>query len=560
MFLPLLLACAARTWTHEVKPKGKPDIVAVDPKFLLEASVEDAGFDEIAVRVQVTEQGLDQVVQPFRHAEVGRYEAQSAIDAGNIWMATGGVMGFLGLVGGGYGLSEGENLAGDPVFNWGAALGGFVILGAPILVAGSVQYATPLLPARRKDRRVESRSSIQEGQTSPWVGTVMLTTLDGDVIQQGTTAPDGTVRLVFAVPDVDRVQLELDGPAGREVLDLTGTDAWFDTRSGQVRSLAAAGDVAKLVKAHDIAAKSGATMWSEYCVGFDEGWGHHELERRSQHFAAPNDVPQCQATWRTLDTAWAERLAPGAEAGDSDWDAELPSSLGARLESTPSLAALGLCVELQLAGRNLSALTTPDWLPADQVYFTAIEAKNALIDPFPHTAPCFRAVLADADRQIAQIEAEEAAQRRMCDEAKRAVAKEMPRLTSTAYADTAAYGIRNTRDALIMKMNRMVAYGGPAYDEQEWVQCVTYALTDADDMIRGIYQMNYGGYAHEWVELGRFEWAQEGILNGFAKPDENCAKFVRKNLGSSTLAPVDRYLKAVDRLDQVCVSATKKRK
>ena len=73
MFLPLLLACAARTWTHEVKPKGKPDIVAVDPKFLLEASVEDAGFDEIAVRVQVTEQGLDQVVQSFRHAEVGRY-------------------------------------------------------------------------------------------------------------------------------------------------------------------------------------------------------------------------------------------------------------------------------------------------------------------------------------------------------------------------------------------------------------------------------------------------------------------------------------------------------
>ncbi|MCP4922239.1 MAG: hypothetical protein GY913_35505, partial [Proteobacteria bacterium] len=476
--LLLTLACAQRTWTPEVKTKGKPEIVAVHPRYLLEASVEDAGFDEIAVRVHVTEQALDQVTQSYRHAQVGRYSTESAVEAGNTWMATGGVTGFLGLVGGGYALSEGDNADGEPIFNWGAGLGGFVILGAPILIAGSFQYATPLLPARRKDRRVESRSTIQDGKKSPWIGTVLVTTMGGEVIDQGSTGEDGSTRLVFAVPDVDRVQVRLEGPAGRQDLDLTGTEAWFDVRAAEVRRLAATADVADLQTANDIAERAGSgetEMWTDYCEGFAEGWSGEHLERRSEQFEGLGDVPACTEIWEDLDSAWAQRLAKGAERGEADWDAELPNMVARHRDKTPALRGLTTCVQLQ---------------SEEEPYFVAGAAAAELAAPAFHTATCFQGVLAEAEAEIARIEAAEAAAERKCDQAKRAVANEMPRLTSTAYADTAAYGIRNTRDALVMKMNRMVAYGGPSYDEQEWVQCVTYALGDADDMIRGIYQMN----------------------------------------------------------------------
>lgn len=537
--LLLTLACAQRTWTPEVKAKGKPQSVAVQPLLLLDASVEDAGFDEIAIRVQVDERAQARVTQAYRHANVGRYDTRSAVEAGNIWMATGAVLGGSAFLVGGY-INGQEDASGDPVFEGGPALIGFTVVGLPIFVAGSFQYATPLFPARRTDRRVESRTTVVDGVTNPWVGDVQVTTTAGETLKAGTTDADGAVRIVLPVPDVDRVQVRLDGPAGRVDLDLTDTEAWLDVRSAQVRELAATGELADLDEAHTVAGRGGTGstgMWSSYCEGFAEGWGQAHLERRSQHFQALGDSPACQAIWEELDEAWARKLAPAAERGEADWDADLPKRLAGSPEKTPALRGLETCVQLQLT---------------DDPFTVVARATEELADPEFHTAGCFRAVLVDAEREVARIEAEEAAAQRKCDQAKRAVAKEMPRLTSTAYADTAAYGIRSTRDALVIKMNRMVANGGPTYEEDDWVQCVVGSLSAADDMIRGIYQMNYGGYAHEWVELGRFEWAQEGILSSTAQPGEDCRSFVRSGLGSSTLAPIDRYLAAVDRLEETC--------
>ena len=53
--LTLTLACAQRTWTPEMNLSGSPEIVAVDPRYFIDASVEDAGFGDVLIRIQVTE-------------------------------------------------------------------------------------------------------------------------------------------------------------------------------------------------------------------------------------------------------------------------------------------------------------------------------------------------------------------------------------------------------------------------------------------------------------------------------------------------------------------------
>jgi hypothetical protein len=389
---------------------------------------------------------------------------------------------------------------------------------------------------------------------------VLITSNWGGVLEQGTTAEDGTVRILLAVPELDHIQVRLDGPYGIQDIDLRGTKAWYEVRSTQVRDLAASGERADLDAAYEIIRFSGldeSKLWTPYCEGFSQGWGGKTTRKQSIAFNAASDAPACKAIWSQLDTAWAERLAKRAELGDSEWNEELPDNLASFKDRTPALRALGECASLN---------------PHEDPFTAALQATEALIDPAPHTASCFRSVLTKADSELARIEAEMdqlrlereadfarieaeyqaeiAADKRRCDTAKRSVAKEMRRLTSTAYADSAEHGLRKTINAALREEDRIL--GAPSYEDDEWFRCVYQATEAAQEWIWWNGSVNQGGFAHEWVELGRFKRPQESILDSFAQPGQDCRAFVRENLGSTTLAPVDRYLKAVDRLDEAC--------
>ena len=182
-----------------------------------------------------------------------------------------------------------------------------------------------------------------------------------------------------------------------------------------------------------------------------------------------------------------------------------------------------------------------------------LEQSRAALELAPPTAArCFAEAGLAADAELERAAADRAARDRKCAAAKRTLAAKVPALTKTSFAGQVNAGVIRMRDALMSSMRRTVTRGGPTAEEEAFVQCVTWVAQDADDLTRGIYQMNHGGYAHEWVELGRFHAPQEGVLAGVAGPGEACRTWVRGKLGSSVLGPIESYLDAAEAADAAC--------
>jgi hypothetical protein len=165
---------------------------------------------------------------------------------------------------------------------------------------------------------------------------------------------------------------------------------------------------------------------------------------------------------------------------------------------------------------------------------------------------CAPSVRSKSLRIIKEAEATRRRQQAACQKARSQIRKAMRPLVSMEYADIALSGVHGLKNPLMTKMQNMVYRGGPTNEEQAFVECVTHALTASDDLVRGIYQMNRGGYAHEWLAEERFGWGQEGILSGVSEPGKLCRSYVRRHFGSAMLQPIDTYLSWANSMNDNC--------
>jgi len=145
-----------------------------------------------------------------------------------------------------------------------------------------------------------------------------------------------------------------------------------------------------------------------------------------------------------------------------------------------------------------------------------------------------------------------------CDRARNSARKAMRPLVTMEYADIAMDGLHRLKGPLVTKMQDMVYQGGPTREGQRFADCATNALAASDDLVRGIYQMNRGGYAHEWLAKDRFGYGQEGILSSIAEPGDSCRAYVRKRFGNAMLRPIEAYLSAIEFMDENCSRSSTK--
>jgi hypothetical protein len=75
------------------------------------------------------------------------------------------------------------------------------------------------------------------------------------------------------------------------------------------------------------------------------------------------------------------------------------------------------------------------------------------------------------------------------------------------------------------------------------------ALAAVDDVAKGVWQMNKGNYAHEWVQTGRLGTDQEGMLDRIGAPGAHCEEWVKALFRADTFAPISSYLTARDKMD-----------
>lgn len=138
-----------------------------------------------------------------------------------------------------------------------------------------------------------------------------------------------------------------------------------------------------------------------------------------------------------------------------------------------------------------------------------------------------------------------------CEEQGELLRAAMTTLTSSSYGETFRRKLVAGAGALQGELARRVGPDGVTDTDQAWADCATDAFAAADDVVKGIWQMNRGGYGSEWVSVGRFVYDQEQMLARISSPGEVCAAWVRGQLGDEVLSPVDRYLAVRTRLDSL---------
>ena len=141
----------------------------------------------------------------------------------------------------------------------------------------------------------------------------------------------------------------------------------------------------------------------------------------------------------------------------------------------------------------------------------------------------------------------------ICKRARKIIAEPMRTLTSIAYADRLGEKLRALSSQVASKARKIVRRNGkPSIAQQAFIACVSHSLSAADDVMRGIYAMNRGRYARDWISRRRFSAPQEALIERIGRPKAQCRGYVRRGLGSDVLRPIDAYLNVIKRLPTLC--------
>jgi hypothetical protein len=127
----------------------------------------------------------------------------------------------------------------------------------------------------------------------------------------------------------------------------------------------------------------------------------------------------------------------------------------------------------------------------------------------------------------------------------------MVTLTSSTWGETFRLRLVAGASDLKAELAGRVGTDGPSPADQKWADCVINTFSAADDVAKGVWQMNKGDYGDAWVEVGRFGTDQEGMLDRIARPGDACAGWVKSRFGSDTLSPITAYLAARDQMDDL---------
>lgn len=127
----------------------------------------------------------------------------------------------------------------------------------------------------------------------------------------------------------------------------------------------------------------------------------------------------------------------------------------------------------------------------------------------------------------------------------------MSTLTSSTWGETLRKQLVVGASALGSELAGRVGTEGPSAADQAWAECATNAMGSVDDVAKGVWQMNKGNYAHEWVQTGRFGTDQERMLDDINDPGVRCGDWVKGQFRADTLAPIGTYLTARDKMDEL---------
>lgn len=513
-----LSGCIKRHWVTSERVLQEPVTRARDPIYQLEARpADDSAAVDVLASIATPIDVYDQVERTSEH------RLKSGAPVAALW---GGIAGLTALVGVAAYVKEGsqqvetmrrfdaESNEGLPTVETrqvipqrrAGSTGLFVAAGGFGVVAG-LSFAAPALPPSQRRREVDLRNPRREWEESgPATGLSLELRLGGHIVAEGRTDGTGESRLVVEPHRVMdwgwRAVVAAPGTDGKTQVDLRDSEAFGAIGGSYAARRAREGDSEWARASLGELGRSDAAFesaWAAYCGDLAGKVDARVGARATRSLAPPDDTGQrCVALTREIEVVASKRVRSAVAASDVD-DAR-------------------------------------DWL--DLVGGADRQGLTKLIEDIESRL---------VEQELARLQAEQ----RRCDSARTRIRKAMPKLTSTNFADAVIRGVVEVRDRLVRTMETMVRVSpdGVADEDQDWVQCVGRALESGDDMARGIYQMNHQGYAHEWVEQGRFDGPQEGILGGFGRPGEVCHDWVRKHLGSRVVITIDAYLDALDDLE-----------
>ena len=565
----LLAGCAKRTWVMDERPLHRPEVTPIeDPLFVVEGMpVEDSQFvvegnpvdaepGDLAIEGTVLLVARTQYSQNFRTFQRGEVSRDEANKKGKIWMwCAGGALVlpfFLTLMEDDYGYRYLEPRA--------ASFTGLSI-AIPLVIMGTGQYLSPLLPDARRDREKERREWVVEDDPVPAAGIPIAARVGDEPFATDTIWPDAYYRLPVELrtipPEVWLFVGESKEPAMS--VGLTGTSAWRMQSRSKVRSLVSTGKLEEAGQAVMESETYDPELWATYCTAFSAALPTLELRVATSAFRGEYSEPSCQTTWDGISEQWATRVLDDAVAGNVD--AVAAGLVGSEPASSHTLAidAIVACAEVAAIRGRAATESNEDyyrkvshaveWLELAEALGSeaaATCASRVSESPKVDFQAAQRAWEAELSRRERETERETGRKLATCEQLQRQRVAAGRQVFSSSMESALQQGLFRLRDEIYGIANKAIqASRVPTHEEQEMVQCLGYVGGDAQDM----YESLARGLAYHTlpkIEFETWDGVSSTVLRRFKSvangDNDECSVRARVLLGQTVTGRLDKLL------------------